>query len=120
MDEKIRQLYWVGSSQKDLKSMPDDVQDIFGYALHLAQQGKMHYQTKPMKGFPGAGVLEVVEEHLGDAFRAIYAVKLHSAVYVLHCFQKKSRRGIQTPKRDIDLIRQRLKLAREHAAGELT
>ena len=119
MDEKIRLLYWVGSSKNDLKAMPDDVQDIFGYALHLAQQGKVHSQAKHLKGFSGAGVMEVVEDYMGDAFRAIYAVKFQNAVYVLHCFQKKSKFGIQTPKRDIDLIHQRLKVARDHAAGEL-
>lgn len=97
--------------------MPDDVQDIFGFALHLAQAGKKHDQAKPLKGFGGAGVLEVVEDHLGDTFRAVYTVKLANAVYVLHCFQKKSTRGIETPKHDIDLIRERLKVAQVYAKG---
>ena len=97
--------------------MPDDVIDVFGFALHLAQAGKKHDQAKPMKGFGGAGVLEVVEDHLGDTYRAVYTVKIADAVYVLHCFQKKSRHGIETPKHDLDLIRERLKAAQAHAKG---
>ena len=97
--------------------MPDDVIDVFGFALHLAQAGKKHDQAKPMKGFGGAGVLEVVEDHLGDTYRAVYTVKIADAVYVLHCFQKKSKQGIETPKHDLDLIRERLKAAQAHAKG---
>jgi phage-related protein len=89
--------------------MPGDVQDLFGYALHLAQTGGKHGQAKPLKGFGGAGVLEVVEDHQGDTFRAVYTVRYTAAVYVLHCFQKKSTRGIATPKPDMDLITLRLK-----------
>ncbi len=97
--------------------MPDDVIDVFGFALHLAQAGKKHDQAKPLKGFGGAGVLEVVEDHLGDTYRAVYTVKIADAVYVLHCFQKKSKQGIETPKHDLDLIRERLKAAQAHAKG---
>ncbi len=97
--------------------MPEVIQDIFGYALHLAQGGRKHDQAKPLKGFGGAGVLEVIEGHMGDTYRAVYTVKLVDAVYVLHCFQKKSKRGIETPKPDIDLIRERLKAAQAHAKG---
>ena len=97
--------------------MPNDVVDIFGFALHLAQVGKKHEQTKPLKGFGGASVLEVVEDHMGDTYRAVYTVKIAEAVYVLHCFQKKSKQGIETPKQDIDLIRERLKAAQAHAKG---
>jgi phage-related protein len=104
-----RQLHWVGAAKKDLAAMPDDVQDTFGYALHLAQAGDKHNQAKPLKGFGGAGVLEVVEDHRGDTYRAVYTVRYASAVYVLHCFQKKSASGIATPKRDLDLIEARLK-----------
>lgn len=89
--------------------MPADVQDTFGYALHLAQAGDKHSQAKPLKGFGGAGVLEVVEDHQGDTYRAVYTVRYASAVYVLHCFQKKSTSGIATPKPDMDLIQTRLK-----------
>ena len=97
--------------------MPDDVIDVFGFALHLAQTGQKHDQTKPLKGFGGAGVLEVVEDHMGDTYRAVYTVKLADVVYVLHCFQKKSKSGIATPKPEMDLIRDRLKAAQAHAKG---
>jgi phage-related protein len=107
----MRALAWIGSSLDDLRELPDDVQDSFGYALYLAQAGEKHASAKPLKGFKGAGVLEVVENHDGETYRAVYTVRLASAVYVLHVFQKKSKRGIATPKADIDLIRQRLKTA---------
>lgn len=84
----MKPLYWVGSSKKDLQSLPDDVQDVFGYALHLAQAGGKHSLTKPLKGFGGAGVLEVEEDYLGDTYRAVYTVRFGNAVYVLHAFQK--------------------------------
>ncbi len=96
-------------------AMPDEVKSAFGFALYLAQQGKKHQNAKPLKGFSGAGVLEVVEDCLGDTFRAVYTVKIAENIYVLHCFQKKSKRGIETPKQEIDLIRDRLKMAQEHA-----
>ncbi|MBX9848240.1 MAG: type II toxin-antitoxin system RelE/ParE family toxin [Rhodocyclaceae bacterium] len=98
--------------------MPEDVQDTFGYALHLAQVGKKHEQAKPLKGFGSAGVLEVVEDDAGSTYRAVYTVRIQGAVYVLHCFQKKSTSGIATPKPDLDLIRERLKAAQAHAKGE--
>ncbi|MDQ5926318.1 MAG: hypothetical protein QG572_907 [Pseudomonadota bacterium] len=97
--------------------MPEDVIDVFGFALHLAQTGKKHANAKPLRGFGGAGVLEVVEDHLGDTYRAVYTVKIDEAVYVLHCFQKKSKQGIETPKHDMDLIRERLKAAQADAKG---
>lgn len=111
----MKPLIWMGSSKRDLLEMPEDVQDVFGYALHVAQEGGKHPQAKPMKGFSGAGVLEVVEDHEGDTYRAVYTVKFGSAVYALHSFQKKSPKGIETPKPDLDLIRSRLKDAEEHA-----
>ena len=114
----MKRLLWVGSAKKDLKAMPDDVQDTFGYALHQAQVGKRHEQAKPLKGFGSAGGLEVVENSGGGTFRAVYTVKFGDAVYVLHCFQKKSMHGIATPKPDMDLIRERLKAAEAHAKGE--
>jgi phage-related protein len=117
MEEKQKPLLWVASSKKDLMALPEDVQDIFGYALHLAQEGKKHDQAKPLKGFGGAGVLEVVEDFKSDTYRAVYTVKFGSAVYVLHCFQKKSTHGAETPKPDMDLIRERLKGAEAHAKG---
>ena len=117
MSERIKLLQWVGSSKKDLLAMPEDVIDVFGFALHLAQTGKKHDQAKPLKGFGGAGVLEVVADHMGDTYRAVYTVKIADKVYVLHCFQKKSSKGIETPKHEIDLIRLRLKAAQAHAKG---
>ncbi|MBU1190723.1 MAG: type II toxin-antitoxin system RelE/ParE family toxin [Gammaproteobacteria bacterium] len=114
----MKPLYWIASSRKDLKAMPDVVQDTFGFALHLAQIGKKHEQAKPLKGFGSAGVLEVVEDTDGNTYRAVYTVKFGNAVYVLHCFQKKSTRGIATPKPDMDVIRERLKVAQTHALGE--
>lgn len=89
--------------------MPEEVQDVFGYALYLAQKAGRHGDAKPPRGFSGVGVLEVVEDHRGDTYRAVYTVRYAAAVYVLHCFQKKSTSGIATPKPDMDLIEARLK-----------
>ena len=97
--------------------MPSDVVNVFGFGLHLAQSGKKHEQAKPLKGFGGASVLEVVKDHMGDTFRAVYTVKIAERIYVLHCFQKKSTKGIETPRQDMDLIRERLKAALAHAKG---
>lgn len=102
-------LRWIASSKKDLMAMPETVQDTFGYALHLAQMGQKHPDAKPLKGFGGAGVVEVVEDFQGDAYRAVYTVRYAEAVYVVHCFQKKSTQGIATPKPDVELIKSRLK-----------
>lgn len=107
-------LFWMGAAKADLKTFPDEVQDVMGYALDFAQQGKKHADAKPLKGFGGAGVLEIVEDYDGDTYRAVYTVKFAAAVYVLHCFQQKSKHGRATPKQDIDLIEQRFKRAREH------
>ncbi|WP_320412529.1 type II toxin-antitoxin system RelE/ParE family toxin [Candidatus Williamhamiltonella defendens] len=101
-----------------MKRMPSDVQDTFGYALHQAQSGKKHPQAKSLKGFGSAGVIEVVENSVAGTFRAVYTVKFEDAVYVLHCFQKKSTQGIATPKPDMDLILERLKAATSHSKGE--
>lgn len=89
-----------------------------GYALYLAQMGDKHPDTKPLKGFGGAGVLEAIEDFAGDSYRVVYTVKLPDAVYVLHAFQKKAKRGIATPKRDLDTIRLRLRRAQHHAAPQ--
>jgi phage-related protein len=118
MEQQIRKMVWVGSAHKDLKAMPDDVQDTFGYALHLAQIGEKDDHAKPLRGFGSAGVLEVVESDGGGAYRAVYTVRFANAVYVLHCFQKKSTHGVATPRPDMDLIRDRLKAAEAHAKGE--
>jgi phage-related protein len=91
--------------------MPEDVKDVFGHAIDLAQAGGKHPDAKAMAGFGSAGVLEVVEDCRGDTYRAAYTVKFAGWVYVLHCFQKKSKSGIKTPKKDLDLIHARLKAA---------
>jgi phage-related protein len=104
---------WIASSRRDLKSFPEPVRDAVGYALYLAQIGSKHDAAKPLKGFAGAGVLEVIEDHAGDTYRAVYTVKFAAFVYVLHCFQKKSKRGITTRSADLDLIKRRLTVAQE-------
>jgi phage-related protein len=103
-------LYWIGSSIKDVTRFPSEVQRTVGFALSAAQYGGKHPTAKPWKG-EGPGVLEVVKDHDGDTFRAIYTVRFAHAVYVLHAFQKKSPRGITTRKSDIDLVKERLKIA---------
>ncbi|WP_320534247.1 type II toxin-antitoxin system RelE/ParE family toxin (plasmid) [Robbsia andropogonis] len=104
-------LVWIGSSKKDLISLPIEVRKFFGHALDFAQRGNQHDAAKVLKGFGGAGVLEVVEDDVGGTYRAVYTVKFEEAVFVLHCFQKKSKSGIATPKADMDVIRARLKVA---------
>ena len=103
---------WVGSAKRDLDAMPEDVKDVFGHAIDLAQAGGKHPDAKVMTGFGSAGVLEVVEDDRGDTYRAVYTVKFAGWVYVLHCFQKKSKSGIKTPKEDMELIQTRLKAAK--------
>jgi len=110
-------LVWIGSSKRDLLQMPDEIQSDMGYALYLAQSGRKHVSVKPLKGFGSAGVLEVVEDFDGETFRAVYTVRFSNAVYVLHCFQKKSKRGIATPRADIELIQKRLRVADDHSRG---
>lgn len=107
-------LYFIASSWKDLKRLPGVVQDTVGTLLLDVQYGETPFGAKPLKGFGGAGVLEIVEDHDGDTYRAVYTVNFPRAVYVLHVFQKKSKRGIATPKRDLDLVRGRCDLARQH------
>lgn len=104
---------WVGSVKRDLDAMPEDVKDVFGHAIDLAQAGGKHPDAKALTGFGSAGVLEVVEDHQGDTYRAVYTVRFAGWVYVLHCFQKKSKSGAQTPKKDMDLIHTRLKSAKQ-------
>lgn len=118
MTEQERPLEWMGSSFKDLLALPREVIQVFGFALSLAQAGERHESAKVLKGFGGAGVLEVVESDIGGTYRAVYTVKFAEAVFVLHCFQKKSKSGIATPKPDMDLIHARLKQA-EDIAKEL-
>jgi phage-related protein len=107
-------LFWMGSSRKDLKSFPDDVQDVMGRALLDAQLEDKHPNAKPLQGFGGAGVLEMVDDHAGDTYRTVYTVRFKGAVYVLHAFQKKATHGIATPKHEMDVVRGRYRAAEEH------
>lgn len=109
---------WIASSLKDLKEMPEDVRRFFGVALFMAQAGGKHPDAKPLKGFSGAGVLEIVEDHDGDTYRAVYTVRFADVVYVLHVFQKKSKTGIATPQAEIEKIKTRLKMAEELHRGK--
>jgi phage-related protein len=111
--ENLKPVIWIGSSLLYLKEFPLEVQSDLGYALYFAQTNLKHPKAKPLKGFKGASVLEIVEDYDGDTYRAVYTVKLAGVVYVLHVFQKKSKHGIAMPKQDIALIEKRLKLALE-------
>jgi len=104
---------WVGSSKKDLSDFPEEVRRRVGGALWDAQLGFKAPYVKPLKGFGDAGVLEIVGDFDGDTYRAVYTVRFARVVYVLHAFQKKSKRGVATPKAELDLIELRLKRARE-------
>jgi phage-related protein len=110
----LKPVIWIGSSLGDLRRLPDRVQDGIGYALYFAQKGGRHASTKAIKGFGGAGVLEVTEDDAGGTYRAVYTIKFATAVYVLHVFQKKSKKGIRTTITDIDLIHRRLSFAQSH------
>jgi phage-related protein len=112
---RLRPLEWIGGSKKDLMALPDEVVNVFGYALYLAQTGGKHAQAKALQGFGSAGVLEVVEDWRGNTYRAVYTVRFAVRVFVLHVFQKKSKSGIATPKPDLDLIKARLKAATKRA-----
>ncbi len=109
----LKPLAWVGSALDDLRDLPEEVRSDIGYALFDAQCGGKSGLAKPLKGFGGAGVLEIVEAFDGEAYRAVYTVRLAGRIYVLHVFQKKSKHGIETPKPVIALIRQRLRRAEE-------
>jgi phage-related protein len=105
----------MGSSKKDLVALPALVVDVFGYGLYLAQTGRRHENSKVLRGFGDASVVEIVESSAGGTFRAVYTVRFEAAVFVLHVFQKKSKSGIATPKPDMELIETRLKRAAEIA-----
>src|SRR5438045_4332798 len=107
-------VFWIASSRKDLKKFPKSVRQTFGQALFDAQTGGKHPDAKPLKGFKGAGVLEVVENDDGNTYRAVYTIKFAGVVYVLHVFQKKSKHGVKTPAGDIEKIKTRLKEAEHH------
>lgn len=105
----------MGSSRNHVREFPEAVQDHMGYALYVAQRGGKHRDAKTLSGFGGAGVLEVIRDFRGDAFRVVYTVQFAGMVHVLHAFQKKSKTGHQTPRRDIELIRRRLREAEQIA-----
>jgi phage-related protein len=117
-DPSFKPVIWVGSSRKDLRAFPESVQDHMGYALYVAQQGGKHRGAKTLSGFGGAGVVELIKDYRGDTFRAVYTLRHVGTVYVLHAFQKKSKTGRETPRRDIELIKQRLRDAERLAKGE--
>lgn len=108
-----KEVVWVRSSRKDLLTFPKDAQREIGYAIYAAQIGEKAASAKPLKGFGGGSVLEVVENDDGDTYRAVYTVRFEERVYILHCFQKKSTHGIKTSQQDMELIRTRLKDAEE-------
>ena len=114
----LKPVTWVGSSRKDLREFPGPVRDHIGYALYVAQCGGKHRDAKVLSGFGGAGVVEIVKDYRGDTFRAVYTLRYAGAVYVLHAFQKKSKTGRETPRRDMELIKQRMREA-ERIAKEV-
>ena len=109
----MKELDWVGSSKKDLVEFPLSVKKEMGHALYIAQEGGKHKDAKPLKGFGGAKVLEVVLDDGNGTYRTMYTVQFEEIVYVLHAFQKKSKTGIKTPRQEMDLVEQRLKWAQE-------
>jgi phage-related protein len=113
----LRPLVWMGNSRRNLQAFPKDAQKLTGYEFQLIQFGGMPKDAKPFKGI-GSGVIEVALRYATDAYRTVVAVQLGKTVYVLHAFQKKSKKGIATPKKDVDLIRQRYAEAKEHAKKE--
>ncbi|MDO8588862.1 MAG: type II toxin-antitoxin system RelE/ParE family toxin [Armatimonadota bacterium] len=116
-EREDKPLHWVGSSRKDLKAFPEDVVDVMGFGLRVVQQGDTPDNAKPLKGFGGAGVCEIIEDFAGDTYRAVYTVRFAKAVYVLHAFKKKSHHGIETPRKELEVIRLRLKCAEEDYAA---
>ena len=109
----MKELFWVGSSKKDLLKLPGEIVDSFGYGLYLAQEGERHEDSKSLKGFGSADVIELIDDDGSGTYRAVYTVKMPEVVFVLHVFQKKSKHGIETQKSDIELVKNRLKLAQQ-------
>ena len=117
MADELKPVFWVGSSRRDLQVMPREVRGNVGQALYTAQQGMTDPAAKPLKGFGGTRVMEIVERYRTDAYRAVYTAHFATAIYVLHVFQKKSKKGIATPKQDIDLIKKRFAEAERDYKG---
>ena len=113
MEGDLKPLRWVGSSKRDLKTFPRPVQRHIGQALYAAQCGEEYPSVKALKGFGGRSVLENVAPHQSDTYRAVYTARLQDVIYVLHAFQKKSKKGIKTPKHEINLVKKRLQSAQE-------
>lgn len=107
----IKPIIWIASTKDDLLCLPEEVKDEIGHALYQAQKGEKSNKAKPFKGFGSAAVLEIVENDSGGTYRAVYTVKFKEAIAVLHIFQKKSKKGIATPKQEVDLIKSRFRLA---------
>jgi phage-related protein len=114
MIDRVRPVVWIGSSRRDLRAMPQQVRRDVGQALYAAQQGTTDPAAKPLKGFGGMRVMEIVERYRTDAYRAVYTAHFENAVYVLHVFQKKSKSGVATPKHEVELIRRRLAAAEQY------
>lgn len=108
MEGELKPVRWMGTSLRDLRSFPSEVRIDIGHALFTAQEGKTDPAAKPLKGFGGASVFEIVSSHQGNTWRGVYTVRFQDAIYALHVFQKKSTKGIATPTREIDLIKRRL------------
>jgi phage-related protein len=117
-EPRFKPVIWIGSSLLDLREFPEPVQDHIGYALYVAQRGGRHRDAKALAGFGGTGVVEIIKDHRGDTFRAVYTLRYAGAVYMLHAFQKKSKTGRETPRREMELIRQRLREAEQSAKEE--
>ena len=113
-----KQVKWIGSSRKDIKKLPENVQDDIGYVLHLVQNGETDSSIKPLTGQGLSGVYEIRTDYDSDTYRAVYAVNIGTVIYMLHVFKKKSKKGIETPKPEMDVIRTRLKIAKEDAKNE--
>ena len=109
----LKRIDFIGSSREGLKKFPEEVKLNIGYALYEAQRGQKPAAAKPLKGFSGAGVLEIVENFSSGTYRTVYTVRFQKVIYILHCFQKKSKHGVKTPQQDINLIKQRLRVAKE-------
>jgi phage-related protein len=112
--KKLKPVEWIGSSLDDLRDFPEDVRRVMGFAINDAQNGEEHPDAKALKGFGGRSVLEVVDDYDGDTYRGVYTVRFAGVIYILHCLQKKSKKGSETPKHDIEVIKARLKSAEAH------
>ena len=108
MEDRPKPIIWIGSSRRDLKTFPKRVRFDIGQALYAAQLGDTDPAAKPLRGFGGTKVMEIIDRHDTNTYRAVYTVQFAGVIYALHAFQKKSKRGIATPQKDIELIHRRL------------